>query len=58
VARPALAAYLSARFSIGASLGLEGRAERKTPHLGRLDLHTKYRDALARPLPAVVPEAA
>jgi dTDP-4-dehydrorhamnose reductase len=58
VARPALAAYLNARFSIGAAFGQESRAERKTPHLGRLDLRTKYSDALATPLPAVVPEAA
>lgn len=58
VARPALAAYLDARFAIGAAFDQETRAQRKTPHLGRLDLRTKHADALAAPLPAVVPEAA
>lgn len=55
VARPVLARYLVERFSIGAEFALETRAERKTPHLGKLDLRTRYDDALAAPLPAVVP---
>jgi dTDP-4-dehydrorhamnose reductase len=55
VARPALAEYLNARFAIGARFDREPRAQRKAPHLGRLDLRTRYEDALATPLPAVVP---
>lgn len=55
VARPVLAAYLNERFAIGAQFALESRVDRKTPHLGALDLRTQFRDALATPLPAVVP---
>ena len=55
VARPVLAAYLNERFQIGAQFGTETRAERKNPHLGKIDLRTRYRDELAAPLPAVVP---
>jgi dTDP-4-dehydrorhamnose reductase len=55
VSRPDLARYLNARFEIGAQLGFETRAERKNPHLGKLDLRTRYTDALATPLPSVVP---
>lgn len=55
VSRPVLARYLSDRFAIGAELALQPRAERGRPHLGTLDLRTRYRDALAQPLPAVVP---
>lgn len=55
VSRPELARYLDDRFAIGARLELETRAQRKTPHLGRLDLRTRYRDALATPLPSVIP---
>jgi dTDP-4-dehydrorhamnose reductase len=55
VSRPELARYLDERFAIGATFSLQSRAERATPHLGKLDLRTCYRDALAAPLPAVVP---
>lgn len=55
VSRPTLAAYLNERFGIGATFAQELRAQRKTPHLGRLELITRYRDAFAAPLPAVVP---
>jgi dTDP-4-dehydrorhamnose reductase len=55
VARPVLARYLNERFAIGAQLGFETRAARGRPHLGNLDLRTRYRDALAAPLPSVVP---
>jgi dTDP-4-dehydrorhamnose reductase len=55
VSRPELARYLDERFAIGATFSLQSRAERATPHLGRVDLRTCYRDALAAPLPAVVP---
>jgi dTDP-4-dehydrorhamnose reductase len=55
VSRPQLARYLDQRFAIGAALGLQPRAERGRPHLGKLDLRTRYCDALATPLPSVVP---
>lgn len=54
VDRPALARYLVERFDIGATFELETRAARKTPHLGKLELKTRYHDVLAQPLPAVV----
>jgi dTDP-4-dehydrorhamnose reductase len=56
VSRPELAGYLRERFSIAAELGFETRAVRGRPHLGRLDLRTRYHDALAAPLPPVVPQ--
>jgi dTDP-4-dehydrorhamnose reductase len=56
VARPQLARYLNERFAIGAELGFETRAVRGRPHLGRLDLRTRFTDALAAPLPSVVPQ--
>ncbi len=55
VSRPQLAHYLNERFAIGADLAFQPRAERGRPHLGKLDLRTKFRDALAAPLPSVVP---
>jgi dTDP-4-dehydrorhamnose reductase len=58
VARPALATYLDRHFAIGATFAQETRAARKAPHLGKLDLRTKYRDALAAPLPSVIPDEA
>jgi dTDP-4-dehydrorhamnose reductase len=57
VSRPELAAYLVHRFAIGARFALEARAARRTPHLGHVELATRYTDALAAPLPSVVPEA-
>jgi dTDP-4-dehydrorhamnose reductase len=55
VSRPELAAYLDRRFAIGAYFAIEARADRRTPHLGRVELTTRYRDELAAPLPSVVP---
>lgn len=55
VSRPQLARYLNERFEIGAELGFETRAQRDRPHLGRLDLRTRYSDALSAPLRSVVP---
>jgi dTDP-4-dehydrorhamnose reductase len=55
VSRPQLAGYLNERFAIGAQLGSQTRAERGRPHLGKLDLRTRFTDALAAPLPSVVP---
>lgn len=54
VSRPELAEYLNRRFRIGARFTLVSRADRPVPHLGRVELATVYRDALAAPLPAVV----
>ncbi len=55
VSRPELARYLDDHFAIGATFDCETRAERGCPHLGRLDLRTRFSDALAGPLPSVVP---
>jgi dTDP-4-dehydrorhamnose reductase len=55
VSRPQLARYLNERFEIGAELGFETRAQRGRPHLGKLDLRTRFGDELAAPLPPVVP---
>jgi dTDP-4-dehydrorhamnose reductase len=55
VARPALATYLVDKFQIGARFDLESRHDRKTPHLGHVALVTMYDDALATPLPSVMP---
>ena len=55
VSRPELARYLDDRFAIGAQLQFQTRAERGRPHLGRLDLRTRYSDSLATPLPSVIP---
>lgn len=55
VSRPELADYLVRRFDLGARFAVETRADRRTPHLGRVELATRFDDALAIPLPAVVP---
>ncbi len=57
VSRPELADYLVRSFDIGARFAVEARADRRTPHLGRVELATRYTDALAAPLAAVVPAA-
>jgi dTDP-4-dehydrorhamnose reductase len=57
VSRPELASYLDQRFAIGARFATEARADRRTPHLGHVELATRYRDPLAAPLPSVVPLA-
>jgi dTDP-4-dehydrorhamnose reductase len=54
-ARPALAHYLNERFAIGATFSVHSRADRTTPHLGRVELRTEFADALATPLTPVVP---
>jgi len=56
VSRPALAAYLVERFARGAVLDVHHRRDRRAPHLGRVELRTRYSDALARPLPSVIPD--
>lgn len=55
VSRPELAGYLNERFAIGASFGTERRSDKRSPHPGHVELGTVHRDALAQPLPAVVP---
>jgi dTDP-4-dehydrorhamnose reductase len=57
VSRPELAAYLAARYAIGAKLDVAYRRDRRAPHLGRVELATRYTDPLAQPLPSVIPEA-
>jgi len=54
VSRPELADHLDRTFAIGASLGFETRRERKTPHLGRVELRTRHADAFAAPLRSVL----
>jgi dTDP-4-dehydrorhamnose reductase len=53
-ARPELAAYLNCRFAIGAAFAVEPRRDRRTPHIGNVELATRYRDELAAPLPSVL----
>lgn len=55
--RPALAAYVNARFAIGATFDTAPRATRSAPHLGNVELATRYADALAAPLRSPVESA-
>ena len=48
--RPALAAFVNTRFAIGARFDTAPRATRATPHLGNVELATRFADALATPL--------
>lgn len=54
VSRPELATYLVQRFAIGATFGQQSRFDRPVPHLGRVELTTRFTDELARPLPSVL----
>jgi dTDP-4-dehydrorhamnose reductase len=54
VSRPELAGYLAERFAIGAQIDVHNRRDRRAPHLGRVELATRFRDALAQPLASVV----
>lgn len=54
VSRPDLAAFLDRRFAIGARFTTESRRDRRAPHLGNVELRTRYTDALAAPLPSVL----
>jgi len=54
VSRPELARYLCQRFGIGARVEVEKRSDRRSPHLGRVELATLYRDRWAEPMPPVV----
>ena len=55
VSRPELARYLDRHFAIGATFATESRSQRRTPHIGNVELATIYTDRLAAPLPSVVP---
>jgi dTDP-4-dehydrorhamnose reductase len=54
VARPAIATFVNARFQIGATFGVESRADRATPHLGNVELATRFADRFAAPLRSIV----
>ena len=50
VARPELARVIIRNFEIGATFAVESRRDRRTPHLGNVELGTRHADALAAPL--------
>lgn len=54
--RPELAAALCERLGVEPAYAVVPRAGLGHPHLGHVDLRTEHRDALARPLPAVLDE--
>jgi dTDP-4-dehydrorhamnose reductase len=54
VSRPELAHYLVEKYDLGARFAVASRASRAAPHLGRVELATRYADALAAPLPSVI----
>jgi len=54
VSRIELAYYLLNRLGLEARFHCESRHQRPTPHLGRVELTSTYRDELSIPLPSVV----
>ena len=54
ISRRELARFVDQRFEIGAHIQLETRSERAFPHLGKMQLQTKWSDTLSHPLPSVV----
>ena len=54
VSRIELAYYLLNRLGLEARFHCESRHQRQTPHLGRVELTSTYRDELSIPLPSVV----
>ncbi len=56
VPRPEIAAYVDQHFAIGATFGVQPRRERRAPHIGNVELATRYGDQFAAPLPSVVPQ--
>jgi dTDP-4-dehydrorhamnose reductase len=56
VSRIELAHYLLNRLGLEARFHCESRHQRPTPHLGRVELTSTYRDELSIPLPSVVDE--
>jgi len=55
VSRVELASYLLSLSRISGDYRTESRHERATPHLGRVELATRFDDELSRPLRSVVP---
>lgn len=53
VSRPELASAVNRKFSIGVQFTLKSRKDQPAPHLGRVELLTRYHDLLSRPLPSV-----
>jgi dTDP-4-dehydrorhamnose reductase len=54
LARPELAEYLVEKFELGARFETRSRHDSPYPHLGNVELATKFEDALAAPLPSVI----
>ncbi|UCH91111.1 MAG: sugar nucleotide-binding protein [Nitrospirota bacterium] len=54
ISRIELAHYLLNRLGLKARFHCESRHHRQTPHLGRVELTSSYRDELSSPLPSVV----
>ena len=54
IARPTLAEFLVAKFQLGATFETRSRHDGPYPHLGNVELATKFADALAAPLPSVI----
>jgi hypothetical protein len=54
VARPTIAAFLNERFAIGATFATQPRRDRRVPHLGNVELATRFADELAAPLVSIV----
>jgi dTDP-4-dehydrorhamnose reductase len=54
ISRPELAAFLDARFAIGARVSVHHRRDRRAPHPGQIELRTVFSDEHAAPLRPVV----
>jgi dTDP-4-dehydrorhamnose reductase len=54
ISRVELANYLLSQSRVPAAFTRESRHERVTPHIGRVELATIYRDPLSQPLPSVL----
>ena len=54
ISRVQLANYLLSVFGYNADYRRESRHEQSAPHLGRVELATRYDDDLSRPLPSVI----
>lgn len=54
VARPAIATFVNQHFAIGATFAVQPRSERRTPHLGNVELGTRHSDDLAVPLRSII----
>jgi dTDP-4-dehydrorhamnose reductase len=54
LSRVELAHYLMSQFGMTTEFLYEGRHERSSPHLGRVELASIYRGELFRPLPSLL----